>query len=585
MRAGVHTGLVVLGELGGVAKRELTASGDAMNLTQRLQSLAQPSTVVISHDSYRYVRGLFDILKRKPITVKGRQAHVQPYVVQSYKNRPFRMVSRGVGGVKTTTVGRVAEMAQLNRQLHEVIEDGRLIWSQIIAEPGLGKTRMLGDVIEALDLVPEEICLLRTQALEGDSLRPFAAIRRLWFDRFGITEDAHAVEVEKAWEHHVIGQLGPEHSLEAVALGLLIGLVFKHHPSNSLLRGQPGSIKPLAIKASQLLMHTIKNEKPLILLIEDLQWADPSSWEYLTSVFLNHDSELASIERTLILASARPEWSPPPELLSNDNYHHMELAPLETDLSEQLLSQLLQHSEPLPSNVVEGIIQRSEGVPYFLEEIVNWLIDVRAIDIHEDPWRFNPEKLDEDMLPQTLHHLLSTRLNNLSDEFRQILQAGAIFGRNFWAGGLAALGIGMLNGKLEGLEQRGFIQSRVSSSFEREQEWYFHHNLMQEVAYESVLKRKRPDYHLKAAKWLEDRTQHGERTSEFAGALGRHYELAGQSAAAIGWYLQYDKRLGILAEVEQRLAALEHTLTLTERSADPLKTAEVKFHLPSGKFL
>jgi class 3 adenylate cyclase/tetratricopeptide (TPR) repeat protein len=578
MRAAVHTGLVVLGELGGEAKRELTASGDAMNLAQRLQSLAEPGNVMISHDSYRYVRGLFDIIKQDPLLLRGRKEKVQPYLVMGYKERPFRMVTRGVGGVKTSTVGRVTEMAQLNKQLQGVLMEDRLIWAQIIAGPGLGKTRLLGEVTEALDQASVTPCILRSQALEGDKNQPYAVIRRMWFDRFQTTVDAPAAAVEAHWEHEFRMLLGPGHTLEALALGLLVGLAFNDHPSVGILRSQPGSIKKLALRASKLILRSMKGQNPLILLLEDLQWADSASWEYLTKLFLEGDAVDSVGKRALIVATARPEWSPPTELLNHPAYQPLQLNPLDRSESEELIRQLLQYSEALPDILLSLIVERAEGIPYFLEEIVNWLIDIGALDIHQDPWRFLPDQLREDMLPQTLHHLLSTRLNALGEKHQRILQAGAIFGRHFWEAGLQALGAGVDARALGGLEQRGFIQPSTPSSFSSEQEWRFDHNLMQAVAYESVLKRQRPDLHRAAALWLEQRANAANRLTELAGKLAHHYERAGDTEDAIHWYLEHDQFLSIIGQVEQRCEALTHTHNLARETGDALMIAKVQYH-------
>ncbi len=578
MRAGVHTGLVVLGDIGGNAKQELTATGDAMNLTQRLQSLAAPSSVMISHECYRYVRGLFNVSSQDAITVKGRQSLVYPYQVLGMKERPFRVVTRGVGGVQTKTVGRESEVTRLTKQLDEVIQSETTIWSQIIAGPGLGKTRLLSDMVEALDQVEQGICVLRAQSLEGDSLRPYAAIRRLWFDQFEIAEDAPARDIEADWQKSVLQLIGQEFTKEALALGLLLGLDFEGHPGVELLRAQQMSIQPLAQKASQHILAGVRQERPLILLLEDLQWADNATWDYLTKVFLGAEHESEGAKQTLIIATARPEWSPPEGLLEHQAYQSMQLQPLNLAQSTMLLSQLLQHSDPLPDDLQTRMIQRSEGVPYFLEEMVNWLIDTKVLDIHQDPWGVQEEKLDQELLPQTLHHLLSTRLNNLKPEQRGILQAGAVFGRHFWQGGLAALGSPSQPHDLEGLAQRGFLLRADASSFFEEQEWYFHHKLMQVVAYESVLKRDRPKQHREAAQWLEHRANEAGRIAEFAGVLGQHLEQAGDVTQALTWYLEHDENQSELGRVDQRQAQLDHMLSLAKKSGDDQLTAKVYYH-------
>jgi len=115
IRVGIHTGLVVMGELGSESKKEFTATGDAMNLAARLQSAAPPGGVLVSHDTYRYVRGVFNVTPQPALTVKGRQEAVQTYLVRAAKPRPFRTVARGVAGIETRTVGREAELGQLQK--------------------------------------------------------------------------------------------------------------------------------------------------------------------------------------------------------------------------------------------------------------------------------------------------------------------------------------------------------------------------------------------------------------------------------------------------------------------------------------
>ena len=578
MRASIHTGLVVLGEMGSAAKRELTASGDAMNLAARLQSAAAPNSVLTSHETYRYVRGLFDIVKQPPVSIRGRQGVVQPYLIKGVKVRPFRMVTRGVGGVKTSTIGRSHEMGQLQEAIRQVLQGDRLIWSQIIAEPGLGKTRALSDMTETLDLLPEEPYWLRSQALEGDVNRSYALIRRMWFDHFQIAEDAPIDEAEALWEQQLTELLGPDYQIDALALGLLIGLPFKEHPSFEILKAQPGSIKPRAIKASHALIDTIRSEKPLILFLEDLQWADRSSWEYLMQVILDEKEGEHDSKGTFVLGTARPEWEPPDVLPNHPGYRPLELQPLSDAECAQLVRELLQRSEPLPDEILGLIVQRAEGIPYYAEEIINFFIDRGIFDLSQDPWRFVPDRLDQELLPQTLHHLLFTRLNALDDVQRQALQVGAVFGRNFWQGGLYALGSTARGDHLEDLEHRGFIQARATSSFADEQEWSFHHNLMREVAYESLLKRNRPAHHREAARWLERRAQEAGRLAEFAGMLGRHCEMAGEALSAVDWYLQYDQVLSLLGEVDQRRRGLARTLALAMQHGEASKIAAVHYH-------
>ncbi len=198
-RVGIHTGWVVLGELGSPSRREYTASGDAMNLAARLQSAAPPGGVLISHDTYRLARGMFDLTPQPLLAVKGKREPIQTYLVTREKPRPFRAVNRGVSGLETGTVGGEAELEQLRRAYQRSIDDRSLVWAQLVGEPGIGKSRLLNDMLDDIALRREEIGLLKARAHPGDETHTLALIRRMWFDRFEISEDLPLAEAEARW--------------------------------------------------------------------------------------------------------------------------------------------------------------------------------------------------------------------------------------------------------------------------------------------------------------------------------------------------------------------------------------------------
>jgi class 3 adenylate cyclase len=190
LRAGIHTGLVVVGELGDAAHSEFTASGDAVNLAARMQSAAPAGGILISHDTYRYVRGVFDLTPHPPLSVKGKSEPVQTYLVRRAKPRPFRSVTRGVAGIETRTIGRTAEMQALQDAYLRAYQGHGLVWVQLISDPGVGKSRLVVDLMDWLDLREETFRLLRARAFPDDVNQPFALIQRIWFDRFQISDDA-----------------------------------------------------------------------------------------------------------------------------------------------------------------------------------------------------------------------------------------------------------------------------------------------------------------------------------------------------------------------------------------------------------
>ena len=554
LRAGIHTGLVVVGDLGDTIHKEFTASGDAMTLAARLQSAAPPGGTLISHDTYRYVRGVFDLTPQPPLTVKGKSEPVQTYIVRRAKPRPFRSVTRGVAGVETRTIGREQEMQALQAAYLRAYEGHGLVWVQLISDPGVGKSRLLADLTDWIDLRPETTWLLRARAFSDDTNQPLALVRRMWFDRFQIAEDAPLESAEAKWvERFKEYSLQDNYEEAAHALGLLVGLPFSASPYIKGMRNDPTQVKGRALVVSHELINGIRQQYPLVVLLEDMQWIEPASWEYLTELFLIGSADKLP-NGLFILGASRLEWHPPLELsslftasLSVDKKNYkwgtlINLPPLTDQSIRELAQELLQRVVNVPEQVINLLVERSEGVPYFTEEIINWFIDHEILDTRSQPWHFVVEKLKFEPLPATLQHLLLTRLSILSQNERAVLQRGAIFGRRFWNGGLEALGVPAGSETLSHLQPRGFVDPVPESAFQGDIEWSFHQNLLQEVTYESVLKRERAALHKVAAGWLEQQARQANRLDEFTGLLGYHYERAGELSRAADWYLLAGKR-------------------------------------------
>lgn len=572
IRAGIHTGLVVVGELGADAHKEFTASGDAMNLAARLQSAAPPGGILISHDTYRYVRGVFDLTPRPPLTVKGKSEPIQTYLVRQAKPRPFRASARGVAGVEARTIGREAEVEALHAAYLQAYEGKSVVWAQLISDPGMGKSRLVTELNDWTDLREETYRVLRGRSFPDDANRPFAVVRRMWFDRFQIAEDTPLEQAEEKWVERFRELANREDVDEAAhALGLLVGLPFDNSPHIKALRGSPELVQGRALMVSRELIHAIRLYSPIVVLLEDLQWTDAASWEYLVDVLL---AEAAGDETNglFILGAARPEWTPPQKLTQlfqasrlGDNPPlqwgiQIQVEPLTDAATRELAQELFKRAGNVPRQFIDLLVERSEGVPYYAEEMVNWLIDNGILDTHSEPWRCLPERLKEEPLPATLQHLLLTRLSALSQNERATLQRGAIFGRRFWTGGLQALGVSGGAEVLGHLQPRGFVDVQPDSAFHGDTEWTFHQTLLQQVTYESVLKRERASLHKISAEWLEKQATQAGRLDEFAGLLADHYERAGELSAAADWNLRAGQRA--MAQGAPREARVFYTQAL-----------------------
>ena len=204
--------------------------------------------------------------------------------------------------------------------------DRAVTWVQIIGEPGMGKSRLLSDARDALDLRPERFHWLRARAFQGDEKHAFMLVRRMWFDRFQIAEDAPLAEAEARWLDQFAALRGPDQDEAAQALGLLLGLPFHDSPHIGALRHDPAQVKGRAYVVSRELLSAMRAELPIVILLEDAQWADPSSWDYLVRLLL--EEAPANQHGVLVVATARSEWNPPTALLKHAGYQPINLRPL-----------------------------------------------------------------------------------------------------------------------------------------------------------------------------------------------------------------------------------------------------------------
>jgi class 3 adenylate cyclase/predicted ATPase len=530
VRCGVHTGLVLMGMLEAGGRHDWTVLGDAVNVASRLQQAAPPNGLLISRTTFQQIRGLFDITSRPPLEVRGKSEPLQTYLVAGVKPQPFYPLTRGIEGLLVPTVGREEELSQLQAAFLEAVEKNTLRCVAVIGDPGIGKSRLLLDMEEWLELRPEEIRYFRGHArpsFQRQGQHPYALLRTVWFHRFALAENTAVQEAERAFEAG-LRSLWPDAPKDAApVLGHLVGLPFTDHSSLRGLREDAAALRGRSIVLGKSFWQHLLREGPVALLFEDLHWADAASTEWLEQV-------LAGLKGPfLLIGTARPEEQIPswPELAI------IPLGPLSEDESRYLVQQLLQQVQQIPSELESMIAERAEGVPYYAEEIVNWLLDQKVLEIGPEHWTVHMERLGDRPLPATLQYLLLSRVDALSEKERSVLQWASVVGRVFWQSAIHSLGDEPeARHLLRRLQDQRMVERRTSSSLAGEEEWMFRHVLLRDVTYETLLRRDRPSLHRKVAQWLEARA--GERLGEYAGILGAHYELAGEKSRAASYYQQ-----------------------------------------------
>ena len=297
VRVGIHTGPVLLG--GGVDE-EGTIRGLSVNIAARMEQTAPVGALRISHDTWLQVRGVFDVEVQPPLLVKGRDEPLLTYLVQRAKPRAFRVSTRGIEGVATPLVGRDAELAQLAALLDEAVAQRVLRAATVIGQPGMGKSRLLHELQGLLESRAQRFWLLLGRAHPGSRLQPYGVLRDLLAWRLQIA-DSDSSEIAKA---KLVDGLTPWLGEQAVAkahrIGQLIGLDFAASPH---VRGlEPRLLRALGFAAlHDYLRGLAASGAVLAMLLEDLQWADDASLDFIAEL-LN-----AQALPLVLVATARPE--------------------------------------------------------------------------------------------------------------------------------------------------------------------------------------------------------------------------------------------------------------------------------------
>jgi class 3 adenylate cyclase/tetratricopeptide (TPR) repeat protein len=487
IRIGVNTGDVVVGR---PRERSSFVTGDAVNVAARLEQAAAPGEILAGERTITAARGAFEFGDATKVEAKGKPGGVDCRRVV----RPLSLMRpRGVGGLRRAFVGRERELERVREAYRELGDEPRLL--TIVGNPGVGKTRLVREAWEWLaGESPEPLrrtgrCLSYGQ---GITYWPLAEVLK---EHLGILESDAPASILRRLEGHEI-------------LGLTLGL------------DAAGGLHPLTARdhlheAWVELVTDLVAERPLVLLVEDLHWAEPELLDLLERLVRDVNGPL------LLLATARPElldvrpgWGGARRAAAT-----LELEPLSSADSRRMLDTLL--AVELPANDRDLIVERAEGNPFFVEELLGTLIDQGVLERAGGGWRMGELPADFDV-PDSIQTVLVARIDLLAPAEKAALQAASVIGRVFWTGPVYEL-LGGLEPDFRILEDRDFIRRRAGSSMVGEREYVIKHALTREVAYGSVPRARRARLHADFAQWIE--TVGGSR-DEHAPLLAYHYATA-----------------------------------------------------------
>jgi serine/threonine protein kinase/predicted ATPase len=558
MRVGVSTGLVLLGQVGMTG--ELSVTGDPVRLASRLQHESPVGGVLISHDTYRHVRGVFDVNPPETLQTGGRSDPIQFYRVLRAKARAFRVRTRGVEGVETRMIGRKGELRRLTDALESVFEEDELQVVTLIGDAGLGKSRLLYEFSNWVELLPDMLYVFNGRAGESAQALPYALVRDVFSFRFEIQDSDPPQVAREKLERGMVSMCpdAPESDVLMWAhfIGQLIGFDYSSSPHVSGIRDDARQVHDRAFRYAARFFSDISRDYTVVLYLDDIHWADDGSLDFIDHLARNcaHVPMMILCLARPALLERRPAWGE-----GQERHTRVTLQPLSKKESRQLVEEILRRAHGVPPELRELVVGGAEGNPFYVEELIKMLIDQRVIVPGADEWSVDATRLGEVQVPPTLTGVLQARLDRLTPEEKTILQRASVIGRVFWDGAVEYLGAGVTavasratgrvapQGRshttmpaeavarvLESLRGKELVYRREASAFAGAREYTFKHALLRDVTYESVLKRDRREYHRRAADWLARHS--GGRVGEYAGLIAAHYERAQSPEDAAEWY-------------------------------------------------
>jgi class 3 adenylate cyclase/predicted ATPase len=517
VRIGIHTGLVVVGEMGGDDYREAMALGETPNIAARLQGMAEPNTIVISAATSRLIAGLFTCHNLGPQTLKGVTMPVIAYRVLSESGVQSRFEVTVTTGL-TPLVGREEEVGLLWQRWEQVKEGaGQVVF--LSGEAGIGKSRLVRVLKERIAGETQVWLECRCSPYHQNSaLYPLIDVvqRVLQFQRDDSPE-------EKLHKLEVTLQVGAIHEvplrLEVVPLVaslLSLPLPNRYPPLN--LTPQRQKQKTLEAVLTWLLAEA--EQQPVAFIVEDLHWADPSTMEFLGLLV-----EQVPTARLLTILAFRPEFTPP--WPSRSHLTHLTLQRLPRQQVEAMVEKLTS-DQGLPAAVVQQIVAKTDGVPLFVEELTKTILEsIESIGSIESA------------IPTTLQDSLMARLDRLGPA-KEIAQLGAILGREFSYELLHAVSSLDEAALQQGLRQLVEAELLYQRGLPPQATYFFKHALVQDTAYQSLLKSTRQQYHRQIAQRLEE--QFSVTKEMQPELLAHHYTEAGLAEQAISYWQQAGQR-------------------------------------------
>ena len=543
-RIGIEIGPVVIDAAGEIY-------GDAPNVAARVQALAEPGTVVVTARVQRQIAGLFVAEERGNHELKGVPEPVTLFRLVRASGGGCRLAQRNL----TPLVGREEEIAILMRRWERVRQgDGQLVL--IVGEPGIGKSRLIEEFHARLrDTQHTWVEWSCSQLLQNTPLHPIAEWGRQRFRGADLPAERQLSDLENTL---ALVKLDPAENVPLLAPLLDVPLPPEHRPILA-----PEELRHRQLAALTNLVMAGARTQPAVLAIEDMHWVDPTTLDLLRGI-----AERGALAPLFVLLTARPEVRP--SWGARSHHGAISLVPLDRQQVRHMVGELTAR-HALAKELIEGVTERTGGVPLFVEEVTRLLLE-------------RGEQGGIQAIPPTLQQSLTARLDRLGPA-REVAQIAAVIGRGFsypLVRSVAKMQDEALQTALERLAEADIL---LVQGLPPESEYRFKHALIQDAAYENLLKSRRLALHRRTGEILRD--QFAATAAAEPALLAHHFTQAGLTEAAIEWWRTAGQRSlarsALLEGVEQLKRALDQIATLP--ATPDLRREEIKLQLAFGNAL
>ena len=520
VRLGIHTGLVVVGELGGGTRQEQLALGETPNLAARLQGIAAPDTVVISAATLQLLGGFFACQSLGTPLLRGFAQPLEVHQVLYESMARSRLEAAGSTDL-TPLVGREQEMALLLERWAQV-KDGLGQVVLLSGEAGIGKSRLVQVLKEQVATEPQT-WLTPCQCspyYQNSALYPMIDLLErvaLRFDR----EESPQHKLSKLEGFVVQYGLPLAEAVPLFATLLSLPLPAEYAPLNV----SPEQQKQQTLHALVTILLRRAAQQPILFVMEDLHWVDPSTLELLSLLV-----DQGPTARILALFTFRPDFSPP--WTGRSHLTQVTLPRLPRRQAAEMIGRVA-HSKALPPEVVEQVVSKTDGVPLFVEELTKMVLESGLLQEREDRYELT-SPLPPLAIPTTLHDSLMARLDRLAT-VKSLAQLGATLGREFSYELLQAVSPWDEGTLRHGLQQLVEAEFLYQQGLPPQATYLFKHALIQDTAYQSLLRSTRQQYHQQIAQVLEAQFPASVETQPEL--VAQHYTAAGCAEQAVPyWY-------------------------------------------------